>query len=238
MNMTTELARDTQLVALTPMDLIPAQSQLIQWCLAKIRSLAMDLREQRDNLRQAKTMKWKHSAWATAVRKTQARMVYYAKIKSAVTAGYLIVPNFDVDVVAVRVRRSDPCVCVDERHATAELLPPPAGRYVADKLLGVNEKRTLPDGKTTVTDFCCQEFNSEIHFPVQLVKPVVLAATDRAMALRLFDRIGVVRGGRKSDPIVVGQIIDPRTPTAYGQRQNNPRCLSFFIAWWLDTRDL
>ena len=72
-------------------------------------------------------------------------------------------------------------------------------------------------------------------FPVVLVKPVVLDATRRAMALRIFDRIGVVTG-RKQDPIVVGEIIDPRTNLRWSHRSQ--RRVTFFIAWWLNPDDL
>lgn len=52
----------------------------------------------------------------------------------------------------------------------------------------------------------------------------------RAMALNVFDQLGVVRNSvRSGDPIVVGQILDPR---------GGGRMATFFVAWWLDTADL
>ncbi len=231
-----------QFVAVTPTELIPAQRELADWCQRKIHALAVELREQQGNLRQAKTMKWRHSGWVSAVRKTKQRMIYYAKIKLAVAAGYLVVPNFDVDVIAVRVARSTP---PDDRHGHTqtlpEVLPPGTGRYVDDVLSGWTQRNEYKrsDGTVGKTEiFRPTDYDESIDFPVQLVKPAILKATDRAMALKVFDRIGIVRGKKRSDPIVVGQIIDPKGGNRYGTWRNNPKCVTFFVAWWLDTRDL
>jgi hypothetical protein len=64
---------------------------------------------------------------------------------------------------------------------------------------------------------------------------VVMEATALAMSKRIFDRIGVVTG-KKEDPVVVGQIIDPRSKSVWHHQPD--RMVTFFIAWWLDTRTL
>lgn len=51
------------------------------------------------------------------------------------------------------------------------------------------------------------------------------------MALRVFDQLGVIQHERKRDPIIVGQIVDPR------DKYRN-RVVSFFVAWWLNTETL
>lgn len=238
--MSTDLAViNTQLVALSPDELVPAQAQLIGWCRAKIVALSLELKEQRENLRQCKAMLWRSAGWNTAITRTKKRMIYYAKIKTAVQCGYLVVPNFDVDVVAVRVKRSTPNAKTDEKIAIPELLPPGVGRYVGPRHSGYDSERQYKDyeGKLkTTTDFHPTGYDDEYDFPVAMVKPIILDATDRAMAHRIFDRVGVVRGKQKSDPIVVGQIIDPSN--SKWARGINPKCVSFFVAWWLDTKDL
>lgn len=240
--MSTELmpASDLSLVALTPSDVPRTQRQIADWCRAKVIVLGRELREQRENLRQAKRLKWKHSGWVNAVSRTKKRMVYYAKIKAAVEAGYLIVPNFDVDVIAVRVQRRVPPNQKDVKLATPELLPPHAGRYVDDTLIGYTktEQYTNSRGEKDSREwFVPTEFDESIDFPVGMVKPIIMEATQRAMADRIFDRIGIVRKGRRSDPIIVGQIINPKTRNGWSLRQF-PDCATFFIAWWLDTKDL
>ena len=70
-----------------------------------------------------------------------------------------------------------------------------------------------------------------VDFPVATMKPIILTAAARAMALKIFDQIGTVSnaGGTGRDPILVGQLLDPR---------GNRRATTFFLAWWVNTRDL
>lgn len=49
------------------------------------------------------------------------------------------------------------------------------------------------------------------------------------MALKVFDQIGRVQTSSGRDPVLIGQLLDPR---------GNGRRASFFIAWWVDTREL
>lgn len=223
----------THFVAVSPRELPAAQLQVADWCQQKIRALGRELREQRENLRQAKRLKWRHTGWLTAVNKTKRLMVYYAKIQSALKQGYLIVPNFNVDVIAVRVKAETPNEAVDINAAQCEVLAPQQGRYVDNELIGktVDRKYTDSQGKErTARDFHATHFEEHIDFPVALVKPSILEATSRAMAIRVFDRIGVVTGIRQ-DPIVVGQIF---SPTERYRRYNTGKRVTFFIAWWLD----
>jgi hypothetical protein len=70
----------------------------------------------------------------------------------------------------------------------------------------------------------------EVDFPMRAMKPVILQAAARAMALKIFDQIGTVENSRAvGDPILVGQLLDPR---------GNRRRTTFFIAWWVDTEML
>lgn len=230
----------TQLVALTPSDLVPAQHQLATWCHEKILALSRELREQRENLRIAKRAKWRHTGWLNAITRTKARMIHYVKVKQAVEAGYLIVPNFDLDVLAVRVKRETPppqtsCSSADAGTAKPQLLPPGQGRYVDSVLFTQNLSHDEPvegqPGKTRyVAEYRASRYDEIINFPILAIKPLVLAATERAMALQLFDRIGIVRNQR-SDPIIVGELLEPSD--RFHQRR-----VSFFIAWWLDMENL
>lgn len=230
------------LVALTPAEVPIAQTELISWCQHKIIELGKQLSNARQNLSIARDAGWRRSSWVSIVTKTRARMIYFAKIKQAVAAGYLVVPNFPVEVMAVRVDRAKP-MPVTHGYANinltdtgrGELLLPGEGRYVSDKVAVRDRSYQAPDRdnpqKTHRVPLYEAAEYEDPDFPVKLIKPMVLDATQRAMALRLFDRIGVVTG-RKQDPVVVGQILDPRS-TKY-----NVRLVSFFIAWWLNPDDL
>lgn len=116
-----------------------------------------------------------------------------------------------------------------------EVLPAGEGRYESPTQL-VSErviKEPQADGKTvkTTTILTPTSFDM-IEFPFAAAVPVVMTATQAAMALKLFDRIGIVpqQLRRDADPIVLGQII---------LRQNGrERVASFLIAWHLDLRTL
>jgi hypothetical protein len=98
----------------------------------------------------------KYQSVVAAINRTTKRVLYYEKIKAAVEAGYLIVPNFPIDVFAVRVKRAKQREATatyeyraDYKTAKAELLPAGEGRYVDDTIYTVNESydKKLPDGK-------------------------------------------------------------------------------------------
>lgn len=229
---------DMELVALTPSDLLAAQTNLVTWCDRKIKSIRTELSDLRENLRIAKESKWRTSGLSAAINRAEKRIHFYDKINAAVAAGYLIVPNFPIDVFAVRVKRAKPTETVRDsvwsRHeAAAELLPVGHGRYVDNETIQRDESvtETLPTGgKKTTTRLIDTDFEDEIGFPVQAVKPVIMDATQRAMALRIFDQIGLVQNGRKrGDPIIVGRLLDPR---------GSERMVTFFVAWWLNTNTL
>ncbi|NIN69677.1 MAG: hypothetical protein GTO63_34330 [Anaerolineae bacterium] len=78
-----------------------------------------------------------------------------------------------------------------------------------------------------------------------------MKATSRAMALKIFDEIGVLpsetpkgraqtrdrrqlvrSGSMRGDPILVGRLLDPRGT------KRNPKVMNFIIGWRLDTSTL
>lgn len=244
-------------VALTPQEMPLAQAEITAWCRAKVIELSKELAEARQSLRDVRRLKLgRTKAWQNVITRTANRMIYYAKILAAVRAGYLVVPNFPMEVIAVRVNRRAPNTITEDTYPSAinkarpELnLPPGIGRYVDEtnphEDLSWDER--VPDGKGGVTTkhhrlTKVAAYDETVDFPAALAKPIIIEATERAMALRLFDRIGIVNGGttslksRKSDPIVVGQIIDGSQPRSWGGEY--PHRVTFFVAWWLDTRAL
>lgn len=234
------MVQNTQLVALTPAELPATQAALADWCLSKMRDLGQEYRELSANLAIAKRNRWSRGGLISATRRTKQRIQHYRKIRVAVQAGYLIVPNFPIEVIAVRVREDSRPRYKTGRYAsdvnTAEphLLPAGEGEYV-NELTNVQRFDNDEKGNPVME---AGYFNPTVDFPVVGIKPVIMEATARAMALRLFDKIGIAnhsgrtssRGSKRADPIVIGQILDPR----YRSRWNE-KPVSFFIAWWLDT---
>lgn len=226
---------DQQLVALTPADMGPAQASLVDWCGRKVAAVQAELTDLDANLAIAAEAGVKCGAFLAAARRARQRVTYYEKIQQALQAGYLIVPNMPVDVFAVRVNRSKQPESVKDHSAhfpaTPQLLPAGEGRYVDEALthtVETYEGKDWQDKPVTKERYHSADYD-QIDFPVTLVKPVVLAAAQRALADKLFDQLGVVQNNAGQDPIIVGQLIDPRG--------NGRRC-TFFIAWWLNTRDL
>lgn len=228
---------DLELVALAPSDMPAAQQALTAWCDHKIRTLSDELKEIEDHRLIATANGWKMASLTSRINLTARRVTYYEKLKAAVEAGYLIVPNMPVDVLAVRVKREKPLYASSEYegsskfNVTPQILPPGEGRYVDDRVFTRDASHAVStkDGGTTVKSLHIADSYDEPDFPWTAVKPAVLDATARAMALKLFDQIGVVSNTSGRDPIMVGQLLDPR-----GQR----RCATFFLAWWLNTADL
>jgi hypothetical protein len=227
---------ETTLVALTPADMLPAQTELLAWCDRKIAAVQTELTELEANLEMAAAGGLKLRGISAAVNRTAKRIVYYEKLKAAVEAGYVIVPNFPVNIFAVRVQRNkqrettDTYASSSKFEAKPELLPAGEGRYVDDRVFTRDKSYTETiDGKERRVHHHESADYDVVDFPVTLVKPAVMSATDRAMALKLFDQMGLVENASGRDPIVVGQLLDPR---------GNGRRVTFFVAWWLDTATL
>lgn len=243
------------LVALAPEDVPQQQHELIDWCTRKVHALQAEADEFEESARVAMDHNWQYKRMLAAATRAHKAALYYTKIKAAVEAGYLIVPNFDIEVMAVRVKRQH--VRGRPRHESSsygapgeprmpevrpDLLPVGEGRYVDEASKNRLIRWTTPkpgsaDPKEHVHHLSItpSEFD-EVDFPIVAIKPAIMNATARAMSLKIFDRIGVVTG-RREDPLVVGQLIDPRK--GQGGLWGRPgKVVSFFIAWWLDTRSL
>jgi hypothetical protein len=171
------------------------------------------------------------------------KQMYYQKLLAAVHAGYTVVPNMPVDIFAIRVKREKPAVGSAIRSETykpsvpslndeqEQRLPVGEGQYKSPIQTTNIERWESKNAKDEIVHHVMQsavDF-ADIEFPLAVAHPVVMDATGAAMALKIFDRIGVVRNG-SGDPIVLGEItrkVGWQTKTA-----------SFLIAWYLDPRTL
>jgi hypothetical protein len=121
----------------------------------------------------------------------------------------------------------------DERP---QILPPGEGNYRSPEQLVRNDRGSRKDDKGKDVFFHRQwatEFDS-IEFPVIAAVPYVMKATEEAMALRVFDQIGISPQGsvRSADPLIIGQILLGTGPVW------RTKHISFLIAWHLDLRTL
>jgi len=230
------MSDNVSLVALTPGDMTHTQQALSAWCTRKVAAVQTELADLEEHLLIAKANGWRLSGLQSSINRSEKRVEYYRRMKAAVDEGFVLVPNFPAEVLAVRVREdAAPHVVTQSQwssalHAKPQQLPAGEGRYVDDRIPHRDESfDEVIDGKTkTVRQFVGDEYDDVVDFPFKGVKPAVLDAVGRAMSLKVFDRISLVRN-QGTDPIFIGELIDPR---------GNDRRVTFFIAWWLNTEDL
>ena len=231
---------DFVLVARSSQQMDRCQAQLVQWCDRKIAAMQAEADDLAENLDIATRNKWGTGGLSRAHKLAVKRVEYYRKIKLALEAGYVIVPNFPVEMFAIRTNRKTPPGTVVEYEDSlprpeAEGLPAGEGRYVDDQPIGIEhyqEQVGAPGRERTADRYFATELNEEIDFPFARAKPEILKAAELAMAHKLFDEMGVLPARQRGDPMIVGRIKDPRSTTY------NPRWITFLIAWFIDTRDL
>lgn len=99
---------EINVVALTPAEMVPAQASLVAWCGRKIQALSDEAEELELHHTLAVENGWKTSVVTAALNRIGKRILYYTKMRDALQAGYLLVPNMPVEVLAVRVNSNAP----------------------------------------------------------------------------------------------------------------------------------
>lgn len=234
---------DVVVLARNPSEMAQAQQGLLEWVTEKVAYEQAQLQECETNLAQAQKMKVKTSGWKIQVSKARKRVEYYSKAQSAIQEGYAIVPDFPMDVIAVRTRRkkapkfgivkkstwsmpsTSPVIC--------DRLPEGVGSYVDPSPFReewVTRGRDAAGKEINIYCASNTELDHEIDFPFTTVRPQVLTDLNKAMQHKIFDQIGVLPATAKGDPMVIGRILMGGT--------NSVQALNFLITWWIDTRDL
>ncbi len=226
-----------ELVARNPYQLQKAHEQMVEWCDQKIAEAHARALECQERLTIAVEAGWAAKHLDRDLALTAKQVVFYTKIKAALSEGYYIIPNFDMSVFAIRTKAKTPSGSIQSsdwaghHQQIAGLLPIGEGRYVSPN-------PTLQKNADTVTEkdsqgrerhvtkwsYWPEEFK-EVSFPFDMAKPVTMKPVAQAMARKLFDEIGICRNyrrGRRGDPMILGAIRNPKA--------NKPD-LSFFITW-------
>lgn len=236
METTLSKVEDIQLTAKTPSEMLVAQAGLIEWVDKKLATLNADAKELEEATAHAKKLKWKSGTlerhWKIALK----RIDFYDKMKAALIEGFYIVPNFHVQLFLIKTNKSNPApktetdtrYSIDKRQDAA-ILKIGEGDYKNPFPVVVRRTWKGEDQKehyqTSATDW------DEIEFPVSMAKPEIMQATSRAMAMKIFDEIGVFPPTHKEDPVIIGRIkLKVNTYTE--------KVVSFMIAWHLDTKVL
>lgn len=228
---------DIIVVARNSQQMAHAQAHLIEWAIRKIEIEKTEHAEIQNNLAIATKNHWNTAMLKRHAARALKRVEFYEKIKLALEAGHVIIPNFDIDIFAIRTTRESP-----RREMTrwsmeplkAESPPAGEGEFVDSRTSDSREiENTGTEEKPNKVTWLTREDFREVDFPFALARPEVLNATERAMADKFFDTLGISPARtmrRRGDPMVIGRI----TRREGGQEHN----VSFLITWFLNTADL
>lgn len=234
-------------VAVNATEMKAANEGIKNFLRAKVASIQQEIDETQAALDAAIKHKWKSSTFKGIVLRRKQEHMYYGKLLAASEAGYSIVPNMEADIFAIRVKRLNPIQTAHDQSKSynpsipslpdeeEQRLPIGEGDYKSPEQTFSSHKWDSKDDKGEIVHHASASAveYADLNFPLAVAHPVVMDATAHAMAMKIFDRIGIVNNHkfqRKGDPIVLGQItrkIGWQTKTA-----------SFLIAWYLDPRTL
>ena len=234
-----EMVEVGTLVACDPAEMARAQAGLTEWARRKVAEVKAEAEELAQALDIATRNGWgTRRALDNALRRTERRATFYLKIEEALAAGYLVVPNFEMDIFAIRTKAMKPrggWVRHNRNDQVAGFLPSGEGRYVSPhpehEHYRDKEKSANGQHEYEVDHYRPISFN-EVDFPMELAKPVVMGMTEHALRLTLFDEVGIARDAkaiRRGDPMILGRLRNPRP--------NHPD-VTFFIAWAFDPRNV
>lgn len=226
------VVNDIQLTASIPLEMINAQQQLITWCDSKLASLKFESKELFDATEHAKKMKWKSTTLYNQYNRSLKKVSYYEKIKEALLEGYYIVPNFPIQMFAIRTKKESPeAGYTYSRWENHEQKPQELSLHKGEyqNPFPLQRQMDVKVGTEEKTRYWASGWD-DFEFPTTMAKPVIMEATSRAMALKIFDQIGIMPAAKKEDPVIIGQII---TRNSY-----ITKTVSFMIAWHLNTNVL
>jgi hypothetical protein len=220
------------IIALSPTDLAPAQQSLLSWCDQRIAHWIAEHKDANEAAQHAVLNNWKAGPFRNIVQKANRKIGFYKKVRQAIEAGYLIVPNFPLNIFAIRTtateaRDDESRSRWDRFEQKPRVLPAGEGEY--RNPIPAKDAVTEKDGDKDVTMYYPTELSSELEIPMHLVKPEIMRAVDQARSLKLFDQIGIASDYR-ADPIICGQILEGNSGSS--------KQITFFIAWYVDLNDI
>lgn len=232
-------------IARTAEEMGEAQKKLVSWADQNITALSVRLKEAETNLEFYKKKKWRTEPLKSAVRVATQDVEKWVKVKAALEAGYVIIPNMPdqaFDVFAIRTTAKNPRLnetttrwSVDDQKTNSP--PLGEGKYVSPVATEASEQVVLKHEKDKApvygTSRWAESFR-DIDFPFRLAKPQILEDTAKAMELGIFDDIIAAPKTRhsrpKGDPMIMGRILV--------KRGYQTKAVTFLITWFVDTEDL
>jgi hypothetical protein len=237
----TQAEDSVHLIARNPNEMALARTNMEQWLRQKVAACEREENDLFAALEKAMSAEWDADALKRSSGLSEKRTQFYRKALIAVEAGYTLIPNFPIDVFAMRVKRNSPprhdevsSYSTPRAHVPEpSSLPAGEGRYVSGETVRgrKGDYMETKDGKEIKKYFFTTTDYAEVEFPIAAAQAEVMTATQEAMTLKVFDAIGICPPQRKGDPLIIGQIMMP------GPRWNR-KTVSFLIAWHLDLRTL
>lgn len=255
---------ETHLTALNPAEMQAAQGDMRAHLEAKLTVIEREIVEANSALNEARRNGWATGKLISARNHLVDDETYYNKILAAVEAGHTIIPEFPIEVFAVRRGEPDKrqsqtytgYVSVGETWLShpvrPDCAPAGAGEYRNPEPQTDNDGQWDAEGKRiSSTILKTGKPAGPIMFPHMTARAPIMKATAEAMANKTFDQIGVCLPVQKA---AKGRVIRPQPrrrqmnaavgdPLVIGQvlRKNEggrQRCVSFIIAWYLDLNEL
>ena len=223
------------------------QEALITWCVAKVVDLRHQFDELTEGFKHAVKRKWKSDTLRRHAALAEKRVNFYERILIALKEGYQIIPDLPATVFAIRTDRKKPATMYeyhklhhdwlpnDNKEQEPKALPAGEGEYKNPlPTILSDDKGKQPDEKGNMLHHWATWAHKwqDIEFPIQMAKPKIMRAATRAMALKIFDELGIFPEDKKKDPIIIARM---KVPSNY---KFGVRYVSFVVAWHLNTRDL
>lgn len=234
-----------ELSAQSPDEIVQCHEAMVRWCENKLRIIHGQADELKTAYLHAKKCKWKYDTLERQWKLTEKRVAFYGKMLAALKAGYHIIPIVPVELFAIRTDRKNPTSHYQllrwsgnaNFEQSARILPEGEGQYKNPQpvvLEGPAQK--VQEGTGCVEKRpCWAESWDDLEFPAHMARLHIMEATSRAMALKVFDDLGMLPADykRNPDPMIIGRIFDPR-PNGYAAH----KAVYFLIAWHIDTSSL
>lgn len=239
------------IVASNPAELVEAQHQMIHQIEMKLNKAIDDARQAKELHEMAVVSKFNVTAMKRMHKVATSRVTYLTKTLQALQLGYLMMPDMEGEVIAIRTTRTDPSPSskrissndwprsVPDESPTYS--PIGEGEYKSPSQIVHRQLRRVDkdrDGKDIERyGYAAVALRDPFGLDRRFIKPTVLARTVKAMELKLFDEIVTItpqsrtrfRSRRRSrDPIVLGRVIDKETQSV----------ISFLIASFVDINEL
>jgi hypothetical protein len=253
---------DTHLVALNPAEMQAARSNLKVHLEQRLTVIEREIVEANAALNEARRNGWATASLTTVRNRLVDDETYYNKILAAVEAGHTIIPEFPIEVFAVRTADKEASSSNTwighpgndtylHRPARAETLPAGAGEYrnpqpdVQTWRAGTIEQDGV--SRTQIRILRTGYPAGPISFPVHVTRSPIMRAAAEAMKDKVFDQIGTCH------PVIADTASAARRVERNARRAGDPlvigqilhkhvgnkqKCVSFIIAWHLNLDEL